>query len=104
MLGLHAPELIALVVIILLIFGAKRLPEMGSNVAKGIKEFKKGINDDDHEVVKQETVSPREIEASKSEKSEIETSKSEIDAIELQLARKKAELAARERATTPDVE
>jgi twin arginine-targeting protein translocase, TatA/E family len=101
MLGLHLPELIGLVVVLLLVFGAKRLPEMGSNVARGIKEFKKGINDDDHEVVKQETLSPREIEASKSE---VETSKSEIDAIELQLARKKAALAAQERATASDAE
>ena len=39
--GLASPaHLILLLVIILLLFGAKRLPEMGRSLAEGIREFK----------------------------------------------------------------
>jgi len=97
MLGLHAPELIALVLVVLLVFGAKRLPEMGSNVAKGIREFKKGINDE-------EAPGPAEVKQEAPSLKSIDASKSEVDAIEAQLARKKAELAAQERVATPGAE
>src|SRR5712691_328333 len=43
MFGLHMPELIIILVIALLIFGPKRLPEMGSSIGKSIKEFRKGM-------------------------------------------------------------
>jgi len=45
------PELLVLVVVLLLIFGPKRLPEMGRSVGKGLREFKDSItgNKDDHE-------------------------------------------------------
>ncbi|MFL5662737.1 MAG: twin-arginine translocase TatA/TatE family subunit [Ktedonobacteraceae bacterium] len=45
MLGLHMPELIIILVVALLIFGPKKLPEMGSSIGKSIKEFRKGMND-----------------------------------------------------------
>ena len=38
-------ELIFLMVFLLLIFGAKRLPELGSGIGKGIREFKKSMRD-----------------------------------------------------------
>ena len=38
-------EIVVILGIVLLIFGAKRLPEMGSAMGKGIREFKKGIRD-----------------------------------------------------------
>ena len=37
------PELLVLVVVLLLIFGPKRLPEMGRSVGKGLREFKDSI-------------------------------------------------------------
>lgn len=40
----HFPELIALLVVALLIFGPKRLPEIGGAVGKGIREFRKGTS------------------------------------------------------------
>ena len=43
--GLHWQELIILVVIALLIWGPKRLPEMGSSVGKTIKEFQKSMRE-----------------------------------------------------------
>ena len=35
------PEIILIVLVVLLIFGAKRLPEIGRAIGKAIKEFKK---------------------------------------------------------------
>ena len=43
--GFHGPDLIIVLVIALLIFGPKKLPEMGSSIGKSIKEFKKGMNE-----------------------------------------------------------
>ena len=43
--GLASPtHLLILLVVILLVFGAKRLPEMGRSLGQGIQEFKDGLN------------------------------------------------------------
>ena len=39
------PEVLIIMVIILLLFGAKRIPEIAGSMGKGIREFKKHIND-----------------------------------------------------------
>ncbi|HEV8424756.1 MAG TPA: twin-arginine translocase TatA/TatE family subunit [Actinomycetes bacterium] len=39
------PEWIWVIVVIVVLFGASRLPAMGRNVGLGIKEFKKGITE-----------------------------------------------------------
>jgi sec-independent protein translocase protein TatA len=39
------PELIVILVIVLVIFGASRLPQLGEGLGKAIKGFKKGISD-----------------------------------------------------------
>lgn len=41
--GFHGFDLIVILGIALLIFGPKRLPEMGSAIGKSIKEFRKGM-------------------------------------------------------------
>ncbi len=41
------PELLIILVVILLIFGAKRLPEIGSSLGKGIRTFKTAITGED---------------------------------------------------------
>ena len=41
------PELIIILVIILLLFGATRLPEIGRGLGKGIKNFKESTKNDD---------------------------------------------------------
>jgi sec-independent protein translocase protein TatA len=41
------PELIIILVIIVLLFGASRLPEIGRGLGKGIKNFKESTKDDD---------------------------------------------------------
>jgi sec-independent protein translocase protein TatA len=45
MFGLGMPELIIILVIVLVIFGASRLPQLGEGLGKAIKGFKKGISD-----------------------------------------------------------
>jgi sec-independent protein translocase protein TatA len=47
MFGLGMPELIVILVIVILVFGAGRISEIGGAVGKGIKSFKKSINDPD---------------------------------------------------------
>ena len=41
----HTPELIILFVVALLIFGPKKLPEMGRSIGKTVTEFRKGISE-----------------------------------------------------------
>jgi sec-independent protein translocase protein TatA len=42
--GVGFPELIILLLVLLLVFGAKRLPEMGRSLGKGMREFKDGVS------------------------------------------------------------
>jgi sec-independent protein translocase protein TatA len=45
MFGLGMPELIIIMIIIILIFGAGRISEIGGSIGKGIKNFKKSMNE-----------------------------------------------------------
>lgn len=38
--GLGGPELIVILVVVLLLFGGKKIPELMSGLGKGVKEFK----------------------------------------------------------------
>ncbi|MEK6711913.1 MAG: twin-arginine translocase TatA/TatE family subunit [Nitrospinota bacterium] len=40
------PELLVILAVCVLLFGAKRLPEIGSGLARGIKSFKQGLSDE----------------------------------------------------------
>ena len=45
MFGLGTPELIIILAIAFLVFGGKKLPEIGAGLGKAISSFKKGIRD-----------------------------------------------------------
>lgn len=49
MFGLSTGHLIILLVVVLLLFGTKRLPELGSSLGKGIRGFKKALEGMDEE-------------------------------------------------------
>ena len=45
MFGIGVKELVIILIIVLIIFGAGKLPEIGSALGKGIKNFKKSMNE-----------------------------------------------------------
>ena len=47
MFGLGVPELLVILVIVMIIFGAGRLPEIGGGIGKAIKSFKKSVKEPD---------------------------------------------------------
>lgn len=45
------PELVIILVIVIVIFGVGKLPEIGGALGKGIKEFKTNVNEDEDDTV-----------------------------------------------------
>ncbi len=62
--GIGVWELLILLLVILLVFGPKRLPEMGRSLGKGMREFKDSVSgkDDDDEERPQITAASAEDE------------------------------------------
>jgi TatA/E family protein of Tat protein translocase len=60
--GIGTPELLILLLVLLLVFGAKRLPEMGRSLGKGMREFKDSVSgkdvDDTPELPPADTAAP----------------------------------------------
>ena len=54
MFGIGMPELIIILIIILIIFGAGKLPEIGSGIGRGIKNFKKATEEKPEEIASPE--------------------------------------------------
>jgi len=47
MFGLGLPEILVILALVVLIFGARRLPEVGAGLGKAIKNFKSGVTGKD---------------------------------------------------------
>src|SRR5215467_239090 len=77
--GFHGLDLIVILVVALLIFGPRRLPEMGSAIGKSIKEFRKGMS---------ELTAPKE---EKEEEQEPTPAAANHEAIDQEIASKKAD-------------
>ena len=58
MFGLGTQELLVILVIVLILFGANRLPQMARSLGSSMKEFKKGINEGQQEDTGAVTASP----------------------------------------------
>lgn len=72
------PELLLILVVVLLIFGPKRLPEIGKSIGRGLREFRsaskdfqRSLDDDDEE---DEEVEKKEKKEKKEEQEKQETS------------------------------
>jgi len=68
MFGLGMQELIIILVIVLVLFGAKRLPELAGGIGKAIKNFKKSMSEPDEIDVTPKKEVPGEKEEKKEEK------------------------------------
>jgi sec-independent protein translocase protein TatA len=84
------PELIIGLVVILLLFGAKRVPELARGLGSGVREFKKGTQEGEVENKKKEEEENKEeqLEASNSEHDE-ETKLEEDSSVEAEKAEQK---------------
>jgi sec-independent protein translocase protein TatA len=78
------PELILIFVVALLVFGPKKLPELGKSLGRGLAEFKKASED-----------------LKKTIETEIEEGKQQADAVKQQVAEVRNTIAAVPRAETP---
>ena len=48
--GLGMPELLVILVIVLIIFGTNKLPQIGEGLGKGIRNFKKGVQKEEIDI------------------------------------------------------
>jgi sec-independent protein translocase protein TatA len=48
--NLGAGEIILIILVILILFGAKKIPELARGIGKGMSEFKKGLKDVEDEI------------------------------------------------------
>ncbi|MBK9099554.1 MAG: twin-arginine translocase TatA/TatE family subunit [bacterium] len=57
--NLGAGEIILIVLVVLLLFGAKKIPELARGIGKGMSEFKKGLKDVESEIKSADTDSKK---------------------------------------------
>jgi len=84
------PEMIMIFVVILLLFGAKKLPELARGIGKSMGEFKKAREDFEYEITRSEADTRRNAAAKPEGKSREE--------LEAEIARLKSEASVREAA------
>jgi len=64
------PELLIVLAIVVLLFGAKKIPDLAKGMGKGIKDFKKAIKEDDEdtkEIASKDETPTEKVEEKKSE-------------------------------------
>jgi sec-independent protein translocase protein TatA len=66
--NLGAPELIIIALVVLLLFGATRLPKLGKSMGQSISGFKKGLSEaDTDEIVQVKATDPEDVVETKTE-------------------------------------
>ena len=56
MFGLGTQELLIILVLVMIVFGAGKLPQVGSALGKGLRNFKKGVGDANEEEIEEADV------------------------------------------------
>jgi len=84
--GLGPPEVLLIVGVLILLFGAKKLPEMARSIGKAKGEFKKGLDDGEVE-------SSEKSDAVKAEEARLEAARLEVARLEAKVQADKAEAA-----------
>ena len=59
--GLGMGEVVLILLVLLLVFGARRLPELGGALGKGIREFKRSVHEIEGELTRPDANPPREV-------------------------------------------
>ena len=73
------PELLIILAIVVLLFGAKKIPDLAKGIGKGIKDFKQAVKEDDEKEEKKEIASKEEpVTEAKIEEKKPEEKKSDI--------------------------
>ncbi len=67
--GIGLPEILIFLVVVLLLFGAKRVPEIGRSMGRGMREFKDAVTnaDDDEKFASPTPAPPAELPSAPSE-------------------------------------
>jgi sec-independent protein translocase protein TatA len=77
MFGLGMQELIVILVIVVVLFGATRLPELGKGIGQAIKNFRKGMSEPDEIDVTPKKDKPKKEELDQKEEEKKEEAKKE---------------------------
>lgn len=56
------PELLIILAIVVLLFGAKKIPDLAKGLGSGIKNFKKAVKDDELDNIEKVDDKPKEVE------------------------------------------
>ena len=56
-------EIMVIMLVVLLVFGAKRLPEVGASIGKGIREFKRSITETNDAIAGKDDAPPSQLDS-----------------------------------------
>jgi len=73
-------ELVLILLVVLLLFGGKKIPELAKGLGQGIKNFKKSVKDDEEVASSENVETPKKVETADEQTSEATTKSSEKQA------------------------